>query len=160
MELRERATGQIITDAQFKALYPNTSFPAVIDYAAWGYDVIFEGAQAAGGTVYQYSMRQGVEQIGDKWYTKYALGPVFTDTPEATAAEQEASYKARLDEEQAGRVRADRNARLAACDWTQVDDAPFDNTGKAEWAAYRQALRDISGQAGFPWEVEWPVEPG
>jgi hypothetical protein len=154
MELREQATGQIITDAQFKALYPNTSFPAVIDYAAWGYDVIFEGAQATGATVYQYSMRQGVEQIEDKWYTKYVLGPIFEDP------EEEAAYKARLDEEQAGRVRADRNARLAACDWTQVDDAPFDNVTKAAWAAYRQTLRDISSQAGFPWTVEWPAEPG
>ena len=154
MELRERATGHIITDAQFRVLHSNTSFPPEVDYAAWGYDVIFEGAQASGGTVYQYSMRQGVEQIGDKWYTKYVLGPIFEDP------EEEATYKARLDEEQAGRVRADRNARLAACDWTQVDDAPFDNVTKAAWAAYRQALRDISSQEGFPWTVEWPAEPG
>jgi len=153
MELRERATGHIITDAQFRALWTNTSFPAVIDYAAWGYDVVFEGPQATGGTVYQYSMRQGVEQIGDKWYTKYVLGPIFA-TPE-----EEAAYKARLDDEQASRIRAERNVKLAACDWTQVNDAPFDDTGKAAWAAYRQALRDISGQAGFPWSVEWPKEP-
>jgi hypothetical protein len=159
MELRERATGHIITDAQFRALHSNTSFPPTINYAAWGYDVIFEGPQASGGTVYQYSMRQGIEQIGDKWYTKYVLGPIFTDTPDATAAEQEAAYKARLDSEQATRIRAERNAKLAACDWTQVDDAPFDNTHKAAWAAYRQALRDISAQPGFRWTVGWPEEP-
>lgn len=159
MELRERTTGNIITDSQFRALHPNTSFPATINYEKWGYDVIFEGPQATGGDHYQYSMRSGVEQIGDKWYTKYVLGPIFSDTPDATAAEQEAAYKARLDTEQGARVRADRNARLAACDWTQVDDAPFDNTGKAAWAAYRQALRDISSQPGFPWEVVWPESP-
>jgi hypothetical protein len=154
MELREQATGQIITDAQFRALHPNTSFPPVIDYAAWGYDVIFEGPQATGGTVYQYSMRQGVEQVGDKWYTKYVLGPIFTDP------EEEAAYKTRLDEEQATRVRTERNAKLAVCDWTQAADAPFDDAGKAEWAAYRQALRDVSSQEGFPRSVEWPEEPG
>lgn len=53
-------------------------------------------------------------------------------------------------------VRADRNARLAACDWTQVADAPVD---KAVWATYRQELRDITSQPGFPWQITWPVAP-
>lgn len=57
---------------------------------------------------------------------------------------------------QANSVRAERNARLTASDWTQVADAPVD---KAAWAAYRQALRDITAQAGFPWDIEWPVAP-
>lgn len=60
------------------------------------------------------------------------------------------------DAEKAGQVRAERNAKLAASDWTQVADAPVD---KAAWATYRQALRDISTQTGFPWEVTWPTEP-
>jgi hypothetical protein len=58
---------------------------------------------------------------------------------------------------QAAAVRADRNARLAASDWTQLADAPVDS---AAWGVYRQTLRDISSQAGFPWTVEWPAEPG
>lgn len=33
------------------------------------------------------------------------------------------------------------------------------NTNKTAWAAYRQALRDILSQAGFPWDIQWPVEP-
>ena len=53
-------------------------------------------------------------------------------------------------------VRAERNAKLTASDWTQVADAPVN---KAAWATYRQALRDISGQPGFPWSVEWPSMP-
>lgn len=60
------------------------------------------------------------------------------------------------DEQQAAAVRSDRNARLAACDWTQVLDAPVDT---AAWAAYRQNLRDVPSQVGFPWEVIWPVAP-
>lgn len=52
-------------------------------------------------------------------------------------------------------IRAERNRRLADCDWTQLSDAPID---AAAWAAYRQALRDITGQAGFPWAVAWPSE--
>jgi len=56
----------------------------------------------------------------------------------------------------ADQVRAQRNALLAACDWTQLADAPVDDLA---WAAYRQALRDIPDQAGFPASVEWPVAP-
>lgn len=57
---------------------------------------------------------------------------------------------------QAASVRADRNSRLAACDWTQLADSTADKTA---WATYRQALRDITAQQGFPWNVTWPVEP-
>jgi hypothetical protein len=128
----------------------------------YGADVVFEGPQATGGTVYQYSMRQGVEQIGGKWHTKYVLGPIFTDRPATdtepaqTAAEQEAAWKAMKDAEQAKAVRADRNRRLADSDWTQLADAPVDKTA---WATYRQALRDVPAQSGFPWNVQWPDTP-
>lgn len=60
------------------------------------------------------------------------------------------------DEEKAGQVRSERNGLLTASDWTQVADAPVD---KAAWAAYRQALRDISKQTGFPWDIQWPEAP-
>ena len=53
-------------------------------------------------------------------------------------------------------VRLKRNSLLSESDWTQVDDAPVD---KAAWATYRQALRDITDQVGFPHTVEWPVKP-
>jgi hypothetical protein len=119
-------------------------------------DPVFEGPQASGGTIYQFSMPSGVEQIDGKWYTKHILGPVFTDTEDATAAEQEAAYKAQKDAEQSKSVRDTRNQKLKDTDWTQVDDAPVD---KAAWAAYRQELRDITSQAGFPWEVQWPAQP-
>lgn len=53
-------------------------------------------------------------------------------------------------------VRSRRNALLTECDWTQVADAPVD---KAAWAVYRQALRDVPDQPGFPDAVIWPTEP-
>jgi len=56
-------------------------------------------------------------------------------------------------------VRTERTEKLRDCDWTQLDDTPMSNTQKADWAEYRQALRDVPEQAGFPWEVEWPVQP-
>ncbi len=59
-------------------------------------------------------------------------------------------------EEMAGRVRAERDQRLAASDWTQVADTPVDRT---KWAAYRQALRNVPEQDGFPLSVVWPTSP-
>lgn len=53
-------------------------------------------------------------------------------------------------------VRQERNALLAASDWTQVADAPVD---QAAWAVYRQALRDITSGEGFPENIIWPTEP-
>ena len=57
---------------------------------------------------------------------------------------------------QADNVRNERNALLQSTDWTQVADAKVD---KAAWATYRQALRDVPAQGGFPWNVTWPTQP-
>jgi hypothetical protein len=130
-----------------------------------GADVVFEGPQATGGTVYQFSMPDGVEQIEGKWYTKHILGPVFTDTTDdagnvTSAADNEAAYKATKDAEQAKSVRQQRGEKLKDSDWTQVADALLDApVDKAAWATYRQALRDITGQEGFPWTITWPEQP-
>ena len=53
-------------------------------------------------------------------------------------------------------ARTKRNALLTASDWTQVADAPVNKTS---WAAYRQDLRDITDQAGFPENIDWPTTP-
>ena len=165
MKIRIRESGAVVTEQEFRAMFPNTGFPAQLKESTindFGGDVVFEGPPATGGTVYQYSQYAGVEQINGKWYTKYILGPVFTDTTAedgtvTTAAENEAAYKAMKDAEQAKSVRQQRGEKLKETDWTQVADAPVD---KAAWATYRQALRDVTAQAGFPWTVTWPVEPG
>ena len=159
MKIRIRETGVVVTEQEFRAMFPNTGFPAQLKESTindFGGDVVFEGPQATGGTVYQYSQRQGVEQINGKWYTKYVLGPIFVDNEEATAAEQEATYKATKDAEQEANVRQQRNDKLKDSDWTQVIDAPVDQTA---WAAYRQELRDVTAQEGFPWDIQWPEQP-
>lgn len=53
-------------------------------------------------------------------------------------------------------IREKRNALLASCDWTQITDCTVD---KQAWATYRQALRDITEQAGFPTDVVFPTPP-
>lgn len=53
-------------------------------------------------------------------------------------------------------ARAQRNQLLTESDWTQVIDAQVD---QAAWAVYRQALRDLPQQEGFPTTIIWPIEP-
>jgi len=98
MQVRIRETGQVMYEGEFRALFPNTSMPQQLSEEllnSFGADVVFEGPQATGGTVYQYSQASGVEQVDGKWYTKYILGPVFLDQAvdgvTTTAAEQEAT---------------------------------------------------------------------
>lgn len=101
----------------------------------------------------------------------YGLYPIVGDEPSHTDRERIAGPQYVFDgaqvnrvftveaipaEEVAGQVRAERNGLLTATDWTQVADAPVDKTA---WATYRQALRDITGQEGFPWTITWPTEP-
>jgi hypothetical protein len=153
MQIRVRTTGAVMYEAEFRAYQQANGGPTwgatteeILD--SLGADVVFEGPQAQ-PTRYQVSFADGVEQIEDaqgagKWYTKYSVADMDTD---AIAAK---------DTEQAKSVRTSRGEKLKDSDWTQVADAPVD---QAAWATYRQALRDITSQEGFPWAITWPTEP-
>lgn len=52
-----------------------------------------------------------------------------------------------------------RNILLSESDWTILPDAPFTKVQKDEWKIYRQALRDITEQEGFPENVVFPEAP-
>jgi hypothetical protein len=119
---------------------PNTSFPdpisetALADYGV--YPVTPTPAPSCDSKTHR--LTQWVEEVDGAWTQTWEL----LQLPEERAATN---------------VRAERNRLLADCDWTQLADAPVDS---AAWAAYRQELRDITSQAGFPWDVQWPTEPG
>ncbi|MBJ7443574.1 MAG: phage tail assembly chaperone [Sphingobium sp.] len=58
------------------------------------------------------------------------------------------------------KLRADRDARLAQSDWTQLPDVPLSPDERAAWSLYRQALRDMPEQADFdPEAIGWPIRP-
>jgi len=56
-------------------------------------------------------------------------------------------------------IRRERDARLAACDWTQFPDVSLSPEKKEAWNAYRQALRDLPTSTNDPTAVTWPVPP-
>ena len=56
-------------------------------------------------------------------------------------------------------IRAIRNSKLMACDWTQARDSPLSREKQDEWAAYRQALRDLPTTVTDPTNITWPTSP-
>lgn len=84
-------------------------------------------------------------------------GLTWTDTTEKpTLKEIEKAWPGVQHAQEFATVRAERNARLAASDWTQLPDAPAD---QAAWKKYRQKLRDLPGELTDPNNVKWPVPP-
>ena len=89
------------------------------------------------------------------------MTPIYkmVDGVEVRLTEEEIAEWVALQEEtplaQWAEIRAERNAKLAACDWTQLPDASADT---AAWATYRQELRDITTQ-NDPFDIIWPSLP-
>ena len=78
------------------------------------------------------------------------------ETQETTVVEHTEPRYVPTTEEKAARQREKRNSELKLSDWTQLSDAPVDQSA---WATYRQSLRDVPSQAGFPDNVTWPTKP-
>ncbi len=74
---------------------------------------------------------------------------VYRETIVAESVDLEA-----MAEGEGRKVRAERDVRLANSDWTQVVDTPLDDLEIVLWQSYRQALRDVPQQPGFPMTVE------
>jgi hypothetical protein len=142
---RIKSSGEVKTQGEIRQMYPNTSFPKTWSnelVAELGLDVVFETPTPT-TTVYQTAFKDGVEQVNGKWVWKWSITEMDDDA------------KAAKDAEVAKGVRTTRDAKLAATDWTALSDV----TMSAEMAAYRQALRDVPAQAGFPHNVTWPSKP-
>ena len=87
--------------------------------------------------------------------------PVLVCHPDGTQEliEKEVNLPDPSEQLAAETIRAQRDALLASCDWTQMPDSPLDADTKAAYQTYRQELRDVPQQEGFPETVEWPELP-
>jgi len=168
-EYRERTTGEVKTQGQWRAAFPQMALPRV-----WGANVCDAmnidpvlASPAATTTAYQTSVRDGVEQDSKgNWVEKYVAKDMFADTTDedgkkTTKAEHEAAYQATLDATTAEGHRATRNKLLADTDWTQVNDSPLANDVKTQWAVYRSELRNITDLNEWPnlADEDWPMAP-
>jgi hypothetical protein len=163
-EYRNRTTGVVKTQGQWRNEFANMSLPRVWKAAtldALDLDPVLRSPAATLGD-YQVSVRDGVEQNANgDWVEKYVARDMFADTTEdgvtTTKAEHEAAYQATLDAAKATANRSNRDTKLAETDWTALSDV----TMSAEMTTYRQALRDITSHANWPnlEEADWPTKP-
>jgi hypothetical protein len=157
-EYRHKVTGEVKTQGEWRAANPQISLPRawnqnVLD--ALNVEAIFEAPKPEAGK-YQTAVRNGVKKDAKgNWVQDWTVVDMFSTDAEGTKAEKEAAYQAGLDAEAAKAVRSQRDSLLAATDWMALSDV----TLSAEMATYRQALRDITAQEGFPHSVNWPAKP-
>ena len=124
---------------------PQTSFPAKpTDALLAEYNVFPVERTDIPAVDYKQAVTEAdPQQVNGKWVQAW------------TVTDRTVEEIAQIEADQWTNVRSERNTKLAACDWTQLPDAPVDSTA---WAAYRQALRDITNQSN-PFAITWPQEP-
>ena len=133
---------------QLKMAHPNVSFPANPTNALLQEFGMFRVATEAQPLM---SNTQVLEEDPPVFSTEYQRWTQVWRVRDMTDEEVQ-----QRNDSKALEIRTERNQKLSESDWTQLADAQID---KAAWATYRQALRDVPSQAGFPWTIEWPTQP-
>ena len=145
--------------------YPYTLADLKRDHAAEGFKTMpADDVLAAFGIVPVTPTREPDHDITNQWAvwgTPAKVNSVWLHVWNIVplSAEETANRVAALQND----VRSTRNDLLKESDWTQIADAPsggaWAGVDKAAWATYRQQLRDVPAQSGFPANVTWPVKP-
>ena len=167
-EYRIRTTGEVKTQGAIRKDYPNTSLPRVWTTEiceSLGIDEVSLTPQPEPTSEFKVVSRDGVTQDANgNWVEAYVERDMFADYVDeegvtVTKSSQEEAYTARKDAEAATAARAERDKLIASCDWMAIKAFEGGTTVSTEWATYRQALRDVSAQAGFPNDITWPEKP-
>ncbi len=146
-EYRIKSTGDVKTKSEIKRDNPNVSFPRVWNesvYEALGIDPVLEASRPDSSGDYKVVMRNGAEQNSDGDWVKAWAEQDMTD-------EQKAAY----DQQKAESERRTRDGLLASTDHLALVDATLTDAMRT----YRQALRDVPQQEGFPNTITWPTKP-
>lgn len=151
-ELNENAV--VSSESELRAKRPNASLPSVLTpeiLSELGFKPLHIEAQPSFDADTHRLEKAGPALNNDRWEQTW-------NVIELTEQEKQVRQQARAST--AGRAaRSRRDALLKETDWTQLDDTPISNAKKLGWATYRQALRDVPSQPGFPLEVTWPEQP-
>jgi hypothetical protein len=142
-----------------KLANPNTSFPTTVSDATMAeygaMRVYFSTQPVLSDTQVSEEATPTFDADAQRWAQGWQVREMTTEelTERNSIRETELLERNTM---QANLVRNTRNTKLLESDWTQLSDSPVD---KATWATYRQALRDITAQSGFPWTITWPDAP-
>ena len=163
-EYRERTTGEVKTQGEWRAAFKNMSLPKVWNSNvcdAMNIDPVL-ASPAATTSAYQISVRDGVEKDSKgNWVEKYVAKDMFADTTvdgkTTTKADHEKAYQATLDATTATNNRNTRDSKLAETDWTAMSDVTMADNMKT----YRQALRNLPTHSNWPdlEDADWPTKP-
>ena len=166
-EYRNRSTGEVKSQGAIRKSMPNTSLPRIwteeiCDFL--GVDPVEVVNQPKASGEYKVFDRNGVAETNGVWSQAYVERDMFADYVNGdgvtvTKASQEEAYTAAKTAEAAAAVRATRDGLIVSCDWMAIKAFEAGTTVATEWATYRQALRDITDQAGFPNEIVWATQP-
>lgn len=142
--------GHAVVEENFRMLFPDVNFPKIF----FPHDV-----EPYGFGIYEFTQVPDVEYPDKRVEISPELRSDGVYYQTWAIVEMSDDEKTQATETQANTVRVLRNMRLLHCDWTQGKDAPLTVEQVLAWAMYRQELRDITTQTGFPWSVVWPTEP-
>lgn len=134
-------TLEVVSSAAFKAENKSAIFPVVLSDASvesFGYKVVKNTAKPEYDGLTHNVALGSVEEIEGSWYQNWNV----VERPDA-----------------ADRVRSKRNELLTETDWVVIMHTEKGTNIPMEWEAYRQALRDITTQTGFPYDIAWPTKP-
>lgn len=144
----DTATKFPYTLEELRADNPNTSFPLQMseeELAAWGVFEVEDQSPPAYNEQTE-SLEIGAPALVDgRWVRAWSV----------VAAEHEEIERRYI--VQAGLIRTERNRLLSATDYSQLPDFTGGSHNQVAITAYRQALREVPQQTGFPWSVAWPV---
>lgn len=164
MLIRNRSTGQVIDESQFKAENPGVMLPRIWTaetYNAIGYDPITPIAPPGlpSSSLKEWYRDGVIQNSNGDWVFNWIERDIYESADPETKARLEAQHIERETIGLAEAARSRRKALLLSSDWTQFNDAPLTDAQKTVWATYRQALRDVPSQAGFPRDITWPDVP-
>jgi hypothetical protein len=139
------------TIGEFRSDNRGTSFPKVISeetLAAYNSFPVTQREMPTYDQRTQYVEMDAMPTLeGNSWiigWTVYDKTSVQIQEYDAIAAKQ---------------VRVERDAKLYDCDWTQLPDTDLTPNQEADWANYREQLRNVPQQTDFPYNIVWPTKP-
>jgi hypothetical protein len=135
---------------QLRVDNPTTSFPAQMsteDLSGWGVFPVTEREPLEHDEASESLVRDAPALEDGEWVSVWAVKALEPEEIQRRSAAQ------------AQRVRTERNRILAVTDYSQLPDYPGSSTDQGAIAEFRQALRDVPDQPGFPWAVVWPLPP-
>ena len=163
-EYRIKSTGEVKSQGEIQKMHPNTSLPRIWNasvHESLGVDPVLASPKPNPSDEYKVVVRNGVEQDADgNWVYAWTENDMFQEYTDdegtiVTVQDQKDAKTAAENSALKARERATRDELLASTDHFALVDATLTDAMRT----YRQALRDVPQQEGFPNTITWPTKP-